>query len=162
MDRIELQAGTLGRRVLARGGRRVAVALLVLSVVVSPGCASMHHGRTQHVIVTSDPPGARILANDEPVGTTPDFVAVHRSGTVLRLEKSGFRTAEIRLPRKRSAWLAGSMALALPLILAGSYWPVGAGLILGVDLGTGAAWRFPERVETTLDPDAAHAGRHGR
>ena len=117
---------------------------LVAELVTSAGCASMHHGRTQHVIVTSEPPGARIYANDEPVGSTPDFVTVNRSGTVLRLEKNGFLATEIRMPRAPSAWLAGSTLLAIPFIVAGSHWLAGAALTLGVDLGTGAAWKFPE------------------
>ena len=112
----------------------------------------MHHGRTQHAIVTSEPPGARIFAKDEPVGVTPDFVTVNRSGTVLRLEKNGYRTQEIRMPRAPSAWLAGSTVLAVPFLVAGSNWLAGAALILGVDLGTGAAWKFPERVGAALEP----------
>ena len=116
------------------------------------GCASLHHGRTQELVVTSDPPGARIFAGDEPVGVTPDFVTVNRSGTVLRLEKKGFHTAEIRMPRSPNAWLAGTVVLAVPFLLAGSRWLSGAALVLGVDLGTGAAWELPERVETALDP----------
>ena len=112
----------------------------------------MHHGRPQHVIVISDPPGARILADDEAAGFTPDFVTVNRSGTVLRLEKHGFRAEEIRMPRAPSAWLAGSAVLATLFLVPGSYWASGAALVFGVDLGTGAAWKFPERVQVALEP----------
>ena len=139
----------------ALGGTVALVAVLVASA----GCASMHHGRAQHVIVTSEPPGARIFADDQPVGVTPDFVTVNRSGTVLRLEKNGFRTAEIRMPRAPSAWLAGSTVLAVPFFVAGSYWLLGAALTLGVDLGTGAAWKFPERLDTALEPAAEAPAR---
>ena len=132
---------------------------LMAGLVTSVGCASMHHGRTQHVVVTSEPPGARIFANDEPVGSTPDFVTVNRSGTVLRLEKNGFRTTEIRMPRAPSAWLAGSTLLAVPFFVAGSYWLAGAALTLGVDLGTGGAWKFPERIETALEPEVEAPAR---
>ena len=127
---------------------------LVAALVASFGCASLHHGRTQHVIVTSDPPGARILANDEPVGSTPDVVTVNRSGTVLRLEKNGFRTGEIRMPSRPSAWLAGSAMLAVPFLIAGSHWTLSVVATLGVDLGTGAAWEFPETIGTVLEPAA--------
>ena len=152
MDGMRLQVGGVGRRALARTGRSVATALLSACLVTSGGCASLHHGRRQHVIVTSEPPGARIFADDEPVGVTPDFVTVNRSGTVLRLERNGYRTEEIRVPRAPSAWLAGSMVLAVPFLVAGSSWLVGAALILGVDLGTGAAWEFTDRVEAALEP----------
>lgn len=137
------------------GGTVALVAVLVLSA----GCASVHHGRAQHVVVTSEPPGARIFANDEPVGVTPELVTVNRSGTLLRLEKNGFRTAEIQMPRAPSAWLAGSMVLAVPFFAAGSYWLTGAALILGVDLGTGGAWKFPKRMETALEPAVEAAAR---
>ena len=138
---------------ITRIGRRVVVVLLGVSLATSAGCASMHHGRTQHVIVTSDPPGARIFANDRPVGVTPDAVTVHRRGTVLRLKKDGFRSQEIPMARAPSAWLAGSAVLMLPLILNGLYVLPGLALTLGVDLGTGAAWKFPERIEVTLEPN---------
>lgn len=135
-------------------------ALLAVVLVSSVGCASMHHGRTQHVIVTSEPPGAQIFANDEPVGVTPDVVSVNRGGTVLRLEKSGFHSEEVRMPRGPSAWLAGSLLLAAPFVVAGSYWLSGAILTIVTDLGTGAAWKFPERAGAALEPAAevaAHA-----
>lgn len=130
------------------------MALLAAGTVVSVGCASMHHGRAQHVIVTSDPPGARIVADDRTVGVTPEFVTVNRRGAVLRLEKDGFLTKEIRMPRAPSAWLAGSALLAAPFLWAGYYAPVAVGLTLGVDLGTGAAWKFPEQVDVALEPTA--------
>lgn len=152
MDRNGLRAATRRLRAPAQSGRAVAVALLSACLLMPGGCASLHHGRTQHVVVASDPPGARIFAGDEPVGVTPDVVTVNRSGTVLRLEKNGFRTQEIRMPRVPSAWLAGSVVLAVPFLLAGSHWVSGAALVLGVDFGTGAAWELPERVETALDP----------
>ena len=134
-------------------------ALLVMVLVSSLGCASMHHGRTQQVIVTSEPPGARIFANDESVGVTPDVVTVNRGGTVLRLEKSGFHSEEVRMPRRPSAWLAGSLLLAAPFVVAGSYWLSGSVLTLVTDLGTGAAWKFPERVGTALEPTVEVAAR---
>ena len=151
MDRNGIQAATRRRRALARRGRAVAAALLGACLVMPGGCASLHHGHTQHVIVTSEPPGARIFAGNEPVGVTPDFVTVNRSGTVLRLEKNGFRTEEIRVPRLPSPWLAGSVVLAVPFLVAGSNWLSGA-LVLGVDFVTGAAWELPEQVEAALDP----------
>ena len=138
---------------ITRIGQRVVVVLLSVSLATSAGCASMHHGRTQPVIVTSDPPGARIFANERRVGVTPDAVTVNRRGTVLRFEKDGFHTQEIRMSRAPSAWLAGSAVLTLPLILNGLYVLPGLALTLGVDLGTGAAWKLPERVEATLEPN---------
>ena len=138
---------------ITRIGQRVVVVLLSVSLATSAGCASMHHGRTQPVIVTSDPPGARIFANERRVGATPDAVTVNRRGTVLRFEKDGFHTQEIRMSRAPSAWLAGSAVLTLPLILNGLYVLPGLALTLGVDLGTGAAWKLPERVEATLEPN---------
>ena len=111
----------------------------------------MHHGRTQHVIVASDPPGALIFADDAPVGVTPDIVTLNRRGVELRLEKDGFLTAEIRMSRGLSAWLAGSAVLATPFLWNGPYALAGLALTLGVDLGSGAAWKLPERIETVLN-----------
>ena len=61
---------------ITRIGRRVVVVLLGVSLATSAGCASMHHGRTQHVIVTSDPPGARIFANDRHSNLLPHALPI--------------------------------------------------------------------------------------
>ncbi len=117
-----------------------------------PGSFTFQRPLTQHVIVTSEPPGARILADDLPVGVTPGIVTVNRRGVVLQLEKDGFLTEEILMSCAPSAWLAGSAMLAMPSLLTGPYALLGLALTLGVDLGTGAAWKFPERVEAALAP----------
>ena len=152
MNRMGLPAGSPIRHTLLLAPRRVALILLGACLVTSVGCASMHHGRTQQVIVTSEPPGARILADDRPVGVTPGIVTVNRRGVVLRLEKDGFLTEEIRMSRAPSGWLAGSAVLAMPSLLTGPYALLGLALTLGVDLGTGSAWKVPERVEAALEP----------
>lgn len=154
--------GSSGRQVighpLTRALRRIFVILPVASLVMSGGCATMHHNGTQHVIVASEPPGARIYANGEPVGVTPDFVTLNRHGAVLRLEKDGFMTEEIRVSRLPSAWFGGSALLAGPFLWSGPMAAVTAlTAIVGTDLGTGAAWKFRERIETTLAPQSGAA-----
>lgn len=136
------------------GSALIGTAGLVAIVYNSVGCATMHHGRVQHVILASDPPGARILVEEKQVGVTPDFVTLsrNRSDAAIRLTKDNFRTERIRVPRRPSAWLAGSAVLAAPFLAMGLYALPALGLTLGVDFGTGAAWKLPERVEATLEP----------
>lgn len=132
------------------GHRRVRgrTELLAAVLAVSVGCASMHHGRTQQVIIGSDPPGARILDGDEPLGVTPNFVKLRRHGALLRLEKDGFRSKEIRMPRSPSIRLWGDIGLGAPFLFLA---PQVLAFTLGLDLLTGAAWEFPERVDVALD-----------
>lgn len=60
------------------------------------------NGRTQVVAVSSDPPGAQVIVDDEAVGVTPTFVELRRGdrNLALRLRKEEFAT--IDLPVKRS------------------------------------------------------------
>lgn len=136
------------------GSALLGAAGLVAIVFNSVGCAAMHHGRVQNVILASDPPGAQILADEKQVGVTPDLVTLNRSrrDVAIQLAKDGFHTKHIRIPRRPSAWLAGSAVLAAPFLAMGLYALPALGLTLGVDFGTGAAWELPERVEATLEP----------
>ena len=146
------------------GCRSNAPPLLLIALLLTSGCASMHHGRSQVVLVESEPPGARILVGGEPAGVTPNFVRLQRRGAVITLDKDGFLPQEIAVPRSvaRRGWLLGDVALgALFLLVRGTYALSMWGLTLGSDFATGAAWEFPDEVTAALEPappDAASAG----
>ena len=71
------------------------------------------NGRTQVVAVSSDPPGARVLIDDEPVGVTPTFVDLPRRerDLALRLEKEGFAAVDVPVGRSLSGWLWGDAVI---------------------------------------------------
>ena len=139
----------MSRHRWGRAAPLFAIALL------AAGCASMHGGRSQVVLVASEPPGARILVGGEPAGVTPNFVRLQRHGAVITLDKDGFLPQQIAVPRSvaRRGWLLGDVALGALLLLArGAYALSMWGLTLGVDLATGAAWEFPDEVTAALEP----------
>ena len=140
--------------------RTCAMPLLLIAVLAANGCATMSHGRSQPVIVRSDPPGARILVGGEPAGVTPDFVTLSRRGAVITLEKDGFEPAGIEVPRSMAEMLLGDVALGvlwmrtgLPRLF-GLGWtaPFVLGATLGFDVATGAAWELVDEVRATLEP----------
>ena len=137
-----------------RGYPSSVTPLLLISLMLAGGCASMHHGRSQPVIVASDPPGARILVGGEPAGVTPNLVMIKRRGVAITLDKDGFLPQAIEVPRSASGWLLGDVALGALFLAAGPYV---LGLTLGLDLATGAASELPDEVTATLEPARAGA-----
>ena len=99
----------------------------------------MHHGRSQVVLVESEPPGARILVGGEPVGVTPNFVELKRRHGMIALDRDGFRPEVIEV-----------LGVAGPWVLAGT---------LGLDLATGAAWKLRGRPRSF---EVAASRRRGR
>lgn len=128
---------------------------LLIGLLVANGCASMRHGRSQVVLVESEPPGATILLEGEPAGVTPNFVELRRRGAVVTLEKNGFLPEAIELGRSMRGEVQSEATLGALLLL--TPYPAWAGLsllglTLGTDLATGAAWELPEEVGATLEP----------
>lgn len=151
-----------------------AIPLLLSCLLLANGCATMSHGRSQPVIVRSEPPGATILVGGEPAGVTPDFVMLSRRGAVIKLEKDGFVPAEIEVPRSMAEMLLGDVALGVLWMMTGlprlfglsRAAPVVLGATLGFDVATGAAWELADEVRATLEPaavdvESASARREG-
>lgn len=140
--------------------RSRAMPLLLIAALLANGCATMSHGRSQPVIVRSEPPGARILVGGEPAGVTPDFVMLSRRGAVVTLEKEGFLPAEIDVPRSMAEMLLGDIALGVLWMMTGlprlfglaRTAPFVLGATLGFDVATGAAWELADEVRATLEP----------
>ena len=132
-----------------------AMPSLVIGLLFANGCASMRHGRSQVVLVESEPPGATILVGGEPAGVTPDFVELRRRRAVVTLEKDGFLPEAIALRRSMNSEVQSEATLSALLML--TPYPLWAGLSLlgltfGTDLASGAAWELPEEVGATLEP----------
>lgn len=137
------------------GHRSSATPLVLIAVLLANGCASMRHGRSQVVLVESEPPAARILVGGELAGVTPNFVKLKRRDAVITLDRDGFLPEEVQVPRSVAAGegvladvLLGGLLLGVagPWVLAGT---------LGLDLATGAAWKLRGRVGASLEPEPA-------
>ena len=135
------------------GYRASTTPLLLMAILLANGCATMHHGRSQVVLVESEPPGARILVGGEPAGVTPNFVKLKRRDAVITLDRDGFLPEEVEVPRSVAAGegVLADVLLGSWLFRAAGPWALAA--TLGLDLVTGAAWKLRGKVRATLDPE---------
>ena len=132
--------------------------LLAAAIGAAAGCATMLSGTSQRVTVTSRPPGAEVYVNGQPAGVTPAEVVVSRRETAHRI-RVGSETRRIRRRFSSVVWLdiplgylTAGLAVAYLSDAGDSGLPVRHSLAMGlvpiaVDLLTGAAFHFPDRVE---------------
>ncbi|MCH8245992.1 MAG: PEGA domain-containing protein [Bacteroidetes bacterium] len=113
-------------------------ALLILAFVIA-GCATIMHGTTQDVSISSQPTGATITIDGQTYGTTPVVADLKRKDKhMIRIELEGYEPYEIGLGRKTSGWVWGNIVFG--------------GLIgLAVDAITGGLYKIsPDQVEANL------------
>ena len=118
---------------------RISLAAVVASAVLLSSCASIIHGSTQKIHVTSQPAGAAITVDEKPSGTTPTDLKVSRKTShLVELTLPGYRRYEVTLEPKFNSATMGN-------ILAG-------GIIgMGVDHSTGANnTLYPDHVDAVL------------
>ena len=137
------------------GYRSSATPLALSAVLLANGCASMHHGRSQVVLVESEPPGARILVGGEPAGVTPNFVELKRRDAVITLDRDGFLSEEVAVPHSIAVGEGVMADVLLGGLLLGAAGPWVLAATLGLDLVTGAAWNLAGEVRATLEPEPA-------
>ncbi len=113
-------------------------ALLILAVFIA-GCATIMHGTTQDVSISSPPTGATITIDGQTYGTTPVVADLKRKDKhMIRIELDGYDPYEIGLGRKTSGWVWGNIVFG--------------GIIgLAVDAMTGGLYNIsPEQVAGNL------------
>jgi hypothetical protein len=117
------------------------------AALLSGGCASIVHGPSQDVSVTSQPTGATVSVSNGTTVVTPAVLHLQR-GTdyTLTITKAGMATQVIQLKGEVAGWFWGNAPLLLLGIL--------PGLVGGaVDFATGAAYELrPENVVVVLSP----------
>ena len=157
---------------------RVGATILMLALATHlAGCAVTMNGTTQLVPVKSAPAGATVLVNGIPAGTTPCKIEVSRTSktTLVRLEREGYRPAEVALTRARDTAVQTLYGVILAASLATHFVRpadsasddaetleyLGAGLLIGaavgavVDFGSGAIYvQQPQNLRITLEPEA--------
>lgn len=128
-----------------RPAARTAARLLAGAVLLAAGaggCATLRHGHDQPVRIDSEPAGAQVEVDGEPVGHTPCVVALARAHNhTVRVTADGRQPAGVTLYRNLSPWAWANVAnLALPGML--------------VDAATGALYDLtPDAVHLTLSPE---------
>ncbi|MES1944800.1 hypothetical protein PC39_11812 [Salinisphaera sp. PC39] len=131
---------------------RLSAILVTLSGALGllAGCASIIHGSTQEVEVSSEPSKAEVFINGNLRGTTPLSLSLKRKKRhVITVSLPGYRNREIALERRVDGWVWGNIILG--------------GLIgLVIDASTGAMYRIePDRLRAQLQPISVEARKDG-
>ena len=116
-------------RVATQPALRALLALAVLlQFLVLAGCASIMHGTTQQVAVSSSPTGAKVAVNGMDRGVTPVIADLKRKDNhVIRVTLDGYQPFEMALTRSVSGWVWGNLVfgglpgLAIDAITGGLY-----------------------------------------
>lgn len=89
-------------------------------VLLFSGCASLIHGPTQMVVITSQPTGANVSVNGRHVGTTPYVTELRRSGVktesgfadhVIGITREGYMPFMTEIDRRFDGWFLGNILL---------------------------------------------------
>ena len=109
--------------------------LPLMSVLLSPGCATLTRKSTQRIPVTSSPVGAAVLVNGVQQGVTPLNLRLARKdqGQVIRIESPEYNPVEIRVRRRFS----GIHVLSDVLL----------GTVLGGGIALSRAMKYDETLE---------------
>lgn len=114
---------------------------LVVLILMTSSCATMFTGTKSKVLISSVPPGAKIIVNGEPKGTTP---------ATLRLKRSVFDVTTITL--KLDGYENNTFepeTTFQPVTVLNLVDPVG----WAIDIATGAIVKFsPKSYEIELKP----------
>lgn len=121
------------------GRKRLGWAVIAITVLTTTGCASIMHGTTQQIGVSSSPTGATVLVNGNQRGVTPAVLDLSRKSIhTISLQSDGYEPFEMALTRSVSGWVWGNIVFG--------------GIIgLAVDAGTGGLYKLsPEQVGAEL------------
>jgi len=119
---------------------------LIALLALMPACASIMHGTTQDVGISSSPTNARVIVDNQPRGNTPLVAKLSRGDNhIVRIELEGYAPFEATLTKKVSGWVWGNVAFG--------------GLIgLAVDAMTGGLYNLtPEQLSGQLARQGASA-----
>jgi uncharacterized protein YceK len=112
---------------------------VLLAIATLSGCASIMHGTSQDVGISSSPTTANVTLDNQGGGQTPYIAHLSRKDNhVVKLALPGYAPAEMTLTRKTSGWVWGNIVFG--------------GLIgLAVDAMTGGLYNLtPEQLTSTL------------
>lgn len=126
--------------------RKYTATALMGSLLAVGGCASIMHGTTQKIGISSAPTGAQVSVDNKQFGTTPVFADLKRKEEhVITITMPGYETAQLTVTKKVSGWVWGNIVLG--------------GLIgLAVDAISGGLYTLtPEQLNAELKASTASA-----
>lgn len=143
---------------------------LVAVVILTPGCATVHNGRHQEIMVVTDPAGATVdvrCGKLQPAAVTPTTVRLPRrvEHCSLILTRPGFHSETVVFDSSASGWVWGNFAApTVGAAIGGTrqsdqafvdffFGALIGGVGFGVDALSGAMWQLdPAKVERKLTP----------
>ncbi len=117
----------------------ISVITVVSCIALIAGCATIMHGTTQSVGISSSPSGALVTVDNMEKGRTPVVVDLRRKEHhFVKIEMEGYKPYEVTLTRGVSGWVWGNIVFG--------------GLVgLAVDAITGGLYKLtPAEVNTVL------------
>jgi len=123
---------------------RTTLVALIVSALALSACASIMHGTSQDVGISSTPTSASVTVDNATQGTTPFVAKLSRKDNhIIHIAADGFQSADLTLTRSTSGWVWGNLLFG--------------GIIgLAVDAITGGLYKLsPEQLSATLAKQTA-------
>jgi hypothetical protein len=118
----------LRRATVVRTLRAPAGLILLSSLLLAAGCASIMHGTSEQIGISSSPTGAQVTVDGVEHGVTPMVADLKRKDThIVRVSMAGYEPFEMALTRHVSGWVWGNLVfggipgLAIDAITGGLY-----------------------------------------
>jgi hypothetical protein len=122
---------------------QIANFVMCLNLILS-GCATMVTGKTQEVVITSNPSGATVKINHKEL-TTPTAVRLSKkSSHIAVIEKPGYESVVVEINRHPSWWNFLDVFWAYLLVVPLTY-----------DINTGGFFVFDKSFNVNLEPVSA-------
>ena len=85
----------------------------LISIIVGiVGCASIMHGTTQDVGISSNPSSAKVWANGQELGKTPlNTKLTRKDNHIIKIELDGYEPYETTFTRSVSGWVWGNIVI---------------------------------------------------
>ncbi len=121
--------------------KSISLFLAINLILTYSGCATIVSGKTQDVLIHSDPTGANILIDGMIKGTTPMFADLIRNERhTIKISKAGYEEETRATARGFNWWYLGNIIL-------------GGVIGLIVDPITGAIFEIkPDKINVDLKP----------
>lgn len=122
-------------------------------------CASIIHGKSQDVFISSQPKGAKILVDDKDYGVTPKTLGLPRMGRMegepstkkeykITITLDGYMPHETILQRKVDGWFFGNLL-------------IGGVIGIVVDAVTGSMYKLtPNQISAQMKINGANVFNH--
>jgi hypothetical protein len=116
-----------------------ALLIAQLPLLLLTSCATIMHGTTEKVGISSNPTDAEVWVDNQFVGKSPTIVQMTRKDNhFVRIELKGYEPYEITLERQLSGWVFGNIVF-------------GGFIGLAVDAVTGGLYHLtPQQIQAEM------------